>query len=153
MCRTARGSILDMKIDIEKIQQYLSEIKTRHREIEELLLKNSDAEILKEPWVLKGLKYSLIEIAEAMANTLQHILAKDMGEPVVGYVETIIRAGETNILPESLSQKIKPFFDFRNSLIHRYWFISDEKLLLLVRENRNDFISFIAAIEAYIKNR
>lgn len=142
-----------MKIDIEKIQQYLSEIKTRHREIEELLLKKSDAEILKEPWVLKGLKYSLIEIAEAMANTLQHILAKDMGEPVVGYVETIIRAGETNILPESLSQKIKPFFDFRNSLIHRYWFISDEKLLSLVRENRNDFISFIEAIEVYIKKR
>jgi len=142
-----------MKIDIEKIQQYLSEIKTRHREIEELLLKNSDAEILKEPWVLKGLKYSLIEIAEAMANTLQHILAKDMGEPVVGYVETIIRAGEMNILPESLSQKIKPFFDFRNSLIHRYWFISDEKLLSLVRENRNDFISFIEAIEVYIRDR
>jgi uncharacterized protein YutE (UPF0331/DUF86 family) len=142
-----------MKIDTEKIQQYLSEIKTRHREIEELLLKNSDAEILKEPWVLKGLKYTLIEIAEAMANTLQHILAKDMGEPVVGYVETIIRAGETNILPESLSQKIKPFFDFRNSLIHRYWFISDEKLLSLVRENRNDFISFIEAMEVYIKNR
>ncbi len=142
-----------MKIDIEKIQQYLSEIKSRHREIEELLLKSSDAEILKEPWVLKGLKYALIEIAEAMANTLQHILAKDMGEPVVGYVETIIRAGETSILSESLSKKLKPFFDFRNSLIHRYWFISDEKLLSLVRENRNDFISFIEAIEVYIKNR
>ena len=142
-----------MKIDIEKIQQYLLEIKARHREIEELLLKNSDAEILKEPWVLKGLKYTLIEIAEAMANTLQHILAKDMGEPVAGYVETIIRAGETNILPESLSQKIKPFFDFRNSLIHRYWYISDEKLLSLVRENKTDFNSFIEAIEVYIKNR
>ncbi len=142
-----------MKIDIEKIQQYLSEIKTCHREIQELLLKRSDVEILKEPWVLKGLKYSLIEIAEAMANTLQHILAKDMGEPVAGYVETIIRAGETNILLESLSQKIKPFFDFRNSLIHRYWFISDEKLLSLVRENKTDFNSFIEAIEVYIKNR
>jgi uncharacterized protein YutE (UPF0331/DUF86 family) len=142
-----------MKIDIEKIQQYLSEIKARHREIEELLLKHSNAEILGEPWVLKGLKYTLIEIAEAMANTLQHILAKDMGEPVVGYVETIIRAGETSILSESLSKKLKPFFDFRNSLIHRYWFISDEKLLSLVRENRNDFISFIEAIEVYIKNR
>lgn len=142
-----------MKIDIEKIQRYLLEIKTRHREIEELLLNKSDPEILKEPWILKGLKYSLIEIAEAMANTLQHILAKDMGEPVVGYVETIIRAGETNILPELLSKQIKPFFDFRNSLIHRYWFISDEKLLTLVRENKNDFIAFIDAIEGYIKNR
>jgi uncharacterized protein YutE (UPF0331/DUF86 family) len=68
-----------MKIDTEKIQQYLLEIKARHREIAELLLKNSDAEILKEPWVLKGLKYALIETAEAMANILQHILAKDMG--------------------------------------------------------------------------
>jgi uncharacterized protein YutE (UPF0331/DUF86 family) len=142
-----------MKIDTEKIQQYLLEIKARHREIAELLLKNSDAEILKEPWVLKGLKYALIEIAEAMANILQHVLAKDMGEPVVGYVETIIRAGETGILPESLSKKLKPFFDFRNSLIHRYWFIADEKLLSLVRENKTDFISFIEATENYIKNR
>jgi len=142
-----------MKIDTEKIQQYLLEIKACHREIAELLLKNSDPDILKEAWVLKGLKYALIEIADAMANILQHILAKDMGEPVVGYVETIIRAGETGILPESLSKKLKPFFDFRNSLVHRYWFISDEKLLSLVRENKTDFISFIEAIENYIKNR
>jgi len=75
-----------MKIDTEKIQKYLLEIKTRRREITELILKNSDAEILKEPWVLKGFKYALIEIAEAMANIFQHILAKDMGEAVVGYI-------------------------------------------------------------------
>ncbi|NWG01532.1 MAG: DUF86 domain-containing protein [Syntrophaceae bacterium] len=142
-----------MKIDIERIQRYLGEIKARHSEIEELLLKNTDQEILKDPWRLRGLKYILIEIAEAMANTLQHILAKERGEPVTGYVETIIRAGETAILSETLSQKIKPFFDFRNSLIHRYWFISDEKLLTLVRENKDDFISFIEAIESYIRNR
>lgn len=142
-----------MKIDIERIHRYLAEIKARHHEIEELLLRNTDPEILKEPWVLKGLKYTLVEIAEAMANTLQHILAKDMGEPVTGYVETIIRAGQTKVISESLSKKIKPFFDFRNSLIHRYWFISDEKLLTLVRENKIDFISFIEAIENYIKNR
>src|SRR4030042_4767199 len=142
-----------MKIDTEKIQQYLLEIKARHREIAELLLKNSDAEIFKEPWVLKGLKYTLIEVAEAMANTLQHILAKDMGEPVTGYIETIIHAGRANILPESLSRKLKPFFDFRNSLIHRYWYISDEKLLSLVRGPQSDFLTFIEAIENYIKNR
>jgi uncharacterized protein YutE (UPF0331/DUF86 family) len=88
-----------------------------------------------------------------MANRFQHILAKEMGEPVVGYVETILRSGETKILPESLVTKIKPFFDFRNSLIHRYWFISDEKLLLLVRENKTDFLSFIAAIESYIREK
>ena len=142
-----------MKIDTEKIQRYLMEIRARQHEIKELLSRSSDAELLKDLWVLKGLKYSLVEIAEAMANILQHILAKDRGEPVTGYVETVIRAGETNILPSHLSKKIKPFFDFRNSLIHRYWFISDEKLLSLARENHIDFLTFIEAIEDYIKSK
>ena len=142
-----------MKIDTDKIQRYLMEIKARHHEIKELLLRSSDAELLKDPWVLKGLKYSLVEIAEAMANLLQHILAKEMGEPVTGYVETIIRAGEENILSDALSKRLRPFFDFRNSLIHRYWFISDEKLLSLVRENKEDFASFISEVEHYPKKR
>lgn len=142
-----------MKIDVEKIQRYLYEIKTRHNEIESLLSKNSHKEILNKPWTLKGLKYTLIEIAEAMANTLQHILAKDAGEPVAGYVETILRAGKNGIISGELSKKLRPFFDFRNSLIHRYWYISDEKLLVLVRKNKNDFISFIKAIEAYMKSK
>jgi uncharacterized protein YutE (UPF0331/DUF86 family) len=85
----ACGGFAGMKIDIEKIQRYLGEIKARHKEIEELLQRNVDTEILKEPWVMKGLKYALIEIAEAMANIL--LLAKDMGEPVTGYVETVIK--------------------------------------------------------------
>ena len=142
-----------MKIDIEKIQKYLLEIKARHHEIDQLLGRTTDAELLKDTWVLKGLKYALVEIAEAMANVLQHILAKDMGEPVTGYVETIIRAGETNLISDHLSKRLRPFFDFRNSLIHRYWFISDEKLLSLVRENKEDFVSFINEVEGYLKKR
>jgi uncharacterized protein YutE (UPF0331/DUF86 family) len=46
--------------------------------------------------------------------------------------------------------KLKPFFDFRNSLIHRYWVISDSKLLSLVRENIADFVDFIGAIQTYV---
>jgi uncharacterized protein YutE (UPF0331/DUF86 family) len=139
-----------MNIDTEKINRYLLEIRARHREIDTLLSENPDEGILQDAWRLKGLKYTLIEVAEAMANVLQHILAKDMGEPVTGYAETIIRAGELRILPAELSKKLKPFFDFRNSLIHRYWIISDSKLLSLIRENRGDFEEFIAAIQVYV---
>ncbi|MBS1238877.1 MAG: hypothetical protein H6R38_195 [Deltaproteobacteria bacterium] len=139
-----------MSIDTERINRFLLEIKSRHREISALLAENTDEEVLQEIWRLKGLKYSLIEVAEAMANILQHILAKDMGEPVTGYAETIIRAGELRILPAELSKKLKPFFDFRNSLIHRYWVISDSKLLSLVRENIADFVDFIGAIQTYV---
>jgi uncharacterized protein YutE (UPF0331/DUF86 family) len=105
---TSRGFV-GMKIDIEKIQRYLGEIKARQQEIEELLQRNVDTEIFKEPWVLKGLKYTLVEIAEAMANILQHILAKDIGEPVTGYVETAIRAGQTSIYPSLFLKKLNHF--------------------------------------------
>lgn len=142
-----------MKIDTEKIQKYLSDIKKGYDEIDTLLSNTADREILLQPWIVKGLKYTLIEIAESMANTLQHILAKDKGIPVTGYKETIIQAGERGIISDGLSNRLKPFFDFRNSLIHRYWYISEEKLLSLVRENKKDFLNFIDAIEQYIKNR
>ncbi len=142
-----------MKIDRERILKYLSEIKSRHHDLEELLRANSDTQMLDQPWVLKGMKYSLIEIAEAMAATLQHILAKDLGEAVTGYVETIAKSGEKKIVPQELAGKLNPFFRFRNSLVHRYWFISDEKLLALVRENKDDFLAFIESIESYLKSR
>jgi uncharacterized protein YutE (UPF0331/DUF86 family) len=139
-----------MNIDKESINRYLLEIRARHREISALLSENTDEAILQDAWRLKGLKYALIEVVEAMANVLQHILAKDMGEPVTGYTETVIRAGELRILPDELSKKLKPFFDFRNALIHRYWIISDSKLLSLVRENSSDFDAFIHAIQLYV---
>ena len=98
-----------MKIDIEKIQSYFGEFKTRHQEIEELLLRNVDAEILKEPWILKRSKCTLAKIAEEMANILHHSLAKDIGEPVTEILETIIRSGETEILPEPLPKDLNHF--------------------------------------------
>ncbi len=51
-----------MKIDTEKIQQYLLEIKARHREITELLLKNSDDQILKEPGSHCGVRLAILQI-------------------------------------------------------------------------------------------
>jgi len=140
-----------MNVDIEKIARYLMEIKSRGYDLNRLLAGSTDAALLNDPWKLKGMKYTLVEIAEAMANTLQHILAKNMGEPVTGYVETILRAGEKDILSSEIVRKLKPFFDFRNSLIHRYWIISDEKLLSLTRENLADFDVFVQAIEDYLK--
>ena len=140
-----------MNVDIEKIARYLMEIKSRGYDLNRLLAGSTDAALLNDPWKLKGMKYTLVEIAEAMANTLQHILVKNTGEPVTGYVETILRAGEKDILSSEIVRKLKPFFDFRNSLIHRYWIISDEKLLSLTRENLADFDVFVQAIEDYLK--
>ena len=73
-----------MKLDKNRIQNYLLDIKSRTLEIEKLLEEFPNKKLLDQSWLIKGLKYLLIEIAEIMANTLTHILTRDRGEVVAG---------------------------------------------------------------------
>jgi uncharacterized protein YutE (UPF0331/DUF86 family) len=63
---------------------------------------------------LKAAKYILIELGEAMSKTIQHILARDKGVPVSGYINAILKAHENGLVSEDLFQSLKPFFDFRS---------------------------------------
>jgi len=90
----------------------------------------------------------LIELAEAMSNTIQHILAKEKGIAVSGYIDTIVKDHEHRIVSKELFEKLKPFFDFRNSLIHRYWDVDDALLIRNISDGQNDFDRFVEEIEA-----
>jgi len=105
---------------------------------------------LRQTW--KSPNKVLIELAEAMSNTLQHILAKQKGIAVSGYIDTIAKGYKEGIISEELFQKLKPFFDFRNSLVHRYWIIDDEKIIANIQSGKDDFNQFAEELEAYIKS-
>lgn len=139
-----------MRIDRKRVQSYLYDIKNNAIELESLLKEYADEAILKNSIVLKAIKYSLIEIAEGMANTLQHILAKGMGRPVTGYIDTLVKAKEAGIISETLSSTLKPFFEFRNVLIHRYWTMDDALILKNLRAGYRDFHTFIDEVEKLI---
>ena len=64
-------------------------------------------------------------------------------------VEAFLKAYENGLISEPLFQQLKPFFDFRNSLIHRYWTIDDSRLIDNVMRGRGDFDRFIEEIETY----
>ena len=95
----------------------------------------------------------IIELAEGMSNTLQHILAKEEGVAVSGYMDTLIKGHERGILSKALFDRLKPFFDFRNSLIHRYWTIDDSKLINNIIQGREDFDRFVSEINEYLKTK
>jgi uncharacterized protein YutE (UPF0331/DUF86 family) len=135
-----------MKVDPVRIRQYLSEIKKNSLDLNSLLAQN---ELAPDSVPLKAVKYILIELAEAMSNTIQHILARDKGLAVSGYIDAILKAYENGLISEPLFQRLKPFFDFRNSLIHRYWTIDDSRLIDNVMRGRGDFDRFIEEIETY----
>jgi len=137
-----------VKADPVRIKSYLSEIRRNSIALQQLIDKN---ELIPESIPLKAAKYVLIELAEAMSNTIQHLLAKEKGIAVSGYIDAIVKAQEHGIVSDDLFQRLKPFFNFRNSLIHRYWIIDDNQLIENIRNGRNDFERFIAEIEANIQ--
>jgi len=142
-----------MRIDSKRIESYLYDIKKNSIELQSLLKEHSDEEILKSSILIKAIKYSLIEIAEAMANTLQHILTRGMGRPVAGYMDTLVKSREREIISEKLFSSFKPFFEFRNLLIHRYWNMDDAIILKNLREGYEDFFIFIEEIERLVEEQ
>lgn len=133
-----------MEIDIKRLNQYLYEIKENTDELKTILKEYSKEEILSDKISIKAIKYILIEIAEAVALVLQHILAKGYGMPVKGYIDTIRKAHEKEIIDSGLYESLKPFFDFRNTLIHRYWEIKDE---IIIQNLYNEYIKFYDFID------
>ena len=138
-----------MSTDKVKVRRYLAEMRKSSHDLESLVVENS---LTPDSLVLKAAKYILIELAEAIANILQHLLAKEQGIAVNGYIDTIVKAHQSNIISKALFDKLKPFLDFRNSLIHRYWTVDDTLLIHNIREGYQDFFQFITEIEAFLQS-
>lgn len=139
-----------MRIDIKRLRQYLTEIIRNSQELKRIVEQGA---LTPDSIELKAAKYLLIELAEAMSNCLQHLLAKQKGIAVSGYIDTIAKGYKEGILSEGLFQKLKPFFDFRNSLIHRYWTVDDEKLIENIKAGLNDFDQFVDETETYLTSQ
>ena len=136
-----------MKTDPIRIKSYFAEIRKNSSELNQLIDQN---ELKAESLPLKAAKYLLIELAEAMSNTIQHILAKEKGVAVSGYIDSVVKAHQHGLISADMFQRLKPFFDFRNSLIHRYWSIDDDRLIENIKNGRDDFDRFVEEIEGYM---
>jgi len=136
-----------MKTDPIRIKSYFAEIRKNSSELNQLIDQN---ELRAESLPLKAGKYLLIELAEAMSNTIQHILAKEKGVAVSGYIDSVVKAHQHGLISADMFQRLKPFFDFRNSLIHRYWSVDDDRLIENIKNGRDDFDRFVEEIETYL---
>ena len=137
-----------MKLDKAKINRYLVDITRNGSELKELIDKNC---LDTESIALKAAKYILIELAECVSNTLQHILVREKGISVSGYIDTIVKGYKYGIISEPLFNNLKPFLDFRNSLVYRYWIIDDTRLIQNILDGHKDFLEFVEEIAEYLE--
>ncbi len=136
-----------LKIDTKRIHRYCLTIRKNIEDIHFILNTYSDQELLQNRHLLKALKYSLIEIAEAIANILQHLLARLKGEASESYLELVEKTKRAKLIDPKLLSRLTFFFKFRSFLIHRYWEVDDQRVLRETRNGYKDFEEFMEAIE------
>ena len=128
-----------------RIQTYLDTLLRETGALREALTL-SDEKIQAMPLVLRGVKYSMIVIAEVIAEICQHILAKQHKTAVSGFGETLAKAASFGILSNELYTRLAPFLRFRNMLVHGYWKVDDALFLSSLRNGIGDFGEFAECI-------
>jgi len=119
-----------VELDRQRIETYLDEIANESMLIKSAIDK-TDEDIVQSP-LLRGLKYSIILISEAIANVLQHILAKKYHVSINGYTQCFAKGRSHNIISENLYNRLKPFSSFR---ILRFKYCNALQLSLLSYNN------------------
>jgi uncharacterized protein YutE (UPF0331/DUF86 family) len=131
-----------VELDPKRIESYLQQIVAEVADLEKALA-IPDGQVLSDRAKLKSLKYSVIVIAEAMTGALQHILAKKHSVAVDGYSDALMKSARHKVVDEELLGRLRPFFVFRNMLVHQYWRVQDETFLGNLRVGLNDFREFV----------
>ena len=72
-----------MTIDHERVMTKITYIKEQLTDIHQLLHNKSKEQILNDPWIVKGLKYSLQTAIEAMIDIVFHICIIDAKWPEI----------------------------------------------------------------------
>jgi uncharacterized protein YutE (UPF0331/DUF86 family) len=143
-----------VKLDYERLGKYLDEIAAETIDIEKIFdrkSKKGEDLVQQDPYILKSLKYSTIVIAEAIASTLQHILAKKYNVVIDGYMAVFSRSKENKVISTKLLTRLQPFFRFRNMLVHQYWRVDNKVFESNLRDGLHDFRIFVNEIRKIIE--
>ena len=143
-----------MKLDYERLGKYLDEIAAETIDIEKIFdrkSKKGEDLVQQDPYILKSLKYSTIVIAEAIASTLQHILAKKYNIVIDGYMAVFSKSKDNKVISTKLLTRLQPFFRFRNMLVHQYWRVDNKVFESNLQDGLNDFRIFVNEIRKIIE--
>lgn len=140
-----------MTIDHERVMTKITYIKEQLMDIQQLLHNKSKEQILKDPWIVKGLKYSLQTAIEAMIDIVFHICAKHFNKAPIDARNGLEILVENRVIDENSFFVYSQMIGFRNRIVHGYQQISDERLYEIVSKELGDFNKFIDSILKFIK--
>jgi len=141
-----------MALDRQRIISKISYIREQVTSIRDLLDKKTKEEILGDPWLIKGLKYSLQTAIEAMIDLAYHISAKKYGHAPTDARDAMRVLLEQGIISRSNWRTYSSMIGFRNRIVHGYQEVSPERVYEIAKNELSDFDKFIQEIKSVLSS-
>lgn len=141
-----------MKIDHERLLKKISYIKEQVDSIKHLTKQKTKEDILSDPWLVKGIKYSLQTAIEAMIDTAYHISAKMYNRAPSESREAFIILAENGVISHKDLTTYSAMIGFRNRVVHGYQEVQPERVIEIANNELDDFKRYLRQISELLKN-
>lgn len=98
----------------------------------------------------KATERLLQELIEAAIDINTHIIVQKGNRVPDDYFESFIKAGEYDIIPKNIAEKLAPSAGLRNRLVHEYDLLDHSRILEAVKIAEDLYPLYIKAIEDYL---
>jgi uncharacterized protein YutE (UPF0331/DUF86 family) len=129
-------------VDVEQVRERAREIRESITKVHRYVAQ-PDAEFFADERNLYTVMHLLLIAIEAIAAICSHVLAKTARRAPSSYADCFEGLEHLGILDRDLTGRLIRMARFRNLLIHRYWEIDPQRVLLYARENLDDLEMFL----------
>lgn len=135
-----------MGLDTERILTKVGFIREQVNSIKGLLTQKDKEQILADPWLVKGLKYSMQTAVEALIDLSYHISAKKFGHAPADARDAVRVLAEGGLITPQNEQVYSAMIGFRNRVVHGYQEVDAQRVYDMAKNELNDFEQFIREI-------
>jgi uncharacterized protein YutE (UPF0331/DUF86 family) len=132
-------------VNPEEIRQRLSEI---NEAIEYLGSIHRETLVARDKFLLG--RYFLQTMLEALFTIGNQIISNNNYQKPAAYKDILLILAENKVIDNELCQKLLPFANLRNRLVHTYWKVSEDELLEISRD-LSPFKRFLKVMVVQIK--
>ncbi len=144
---------MSQEMDLARVAEKSTYIREQVAALRHLIGTKSREEILRDPWLIRGVKYCLQTAIEAVIDLAYHVCAKGLGYAAVDGRDAIRKLGEVGVLTPEEVTTYQAMIGFRNRLVHGYQRVTDERVYEIATAELDDFEVFLARIRSLLEKK
>lgn len=140
-----------MQVDPDRVRSKTAYIHEQVEALRSLTKMKGMEEILADPWLMKGIKYSLQTAIEAMIDLAYHVNAKKLGHAPGDARDAFYALIGAGIISKEDFETYSAMIGLRNRIGHGYETVSGERIYALITQELDDFYRFTAQMAKLVE--